>query len=67
MVKIVQNEPLKFEMIVALKPQIELGDYKTMVVKPIHRVSDEEISEVLDGLRRQYGVSLKSRTADNDG
>ena len=34
MVKIVQNEPLKYEMIVALKPLIELGDYKTMVVEP---------------------------------
>ena len=60
MVKIVQNEPLKFEMIVALKPQIELGDYKTMVVEadPLE-VSDKEINEVLDGLRRQYGGSFE--------
>ena len=60
MVKIVQNEPLKFEMIVALKPQIELGDYKTMVVEadPLE-VSDKEINEVLDSLRRQYGGSFE--------
>jgi trigger factor len=56
MVKIVQNEPLKFEMIVALKPLVELGDYKTMVVEadPLE-VSDEELNDVLDNLRKQYG------------
>jgi trigger factor len=56
MVKIVQNEPLKFEMIVALKPLVELGDYKTMVVEADSlEVSDKEINEVLDNLRKQYG------------
>jgi trigger factor len=60
MVKIVQNEPLKFEMIVALKPVVELGDYKNMVVEadPLE-VSDEEITEVLDNLRKQYGGSFE--------
>jgi trigger factor len=56
MVKIVQNEPLKFEMIVALKPLVELGDYKTMVVEADSlEVSDTEIDEVLNNLRKQYG------------
>ncbi len=56
MVKIVQNEPLKFEMIVALKPLVELGDYKTMVVEPEPlEVSEAELNEVLDNLRKQYG------------
>ena len=56
MVKIVQNEPLKYEMIVALKPLVELGDYKTMVVEPDPlEVSDEELNDVLDNLRKQYG------------
>jgi trigger factor len=56
MVKIVQNEPLKFEMIVALKPLIELGDYKTMVVEadPLE-VSDDEVNDIIDNLRKQYG------------
>ncbi len=56
MVKIVQNEPLKFEMIVALKPLVELGDYKTMVVEsdPLE-VSDEEVNDIIDNLRKQYG------------
>ncbi|HAS27610.1 MAG TPA: trigger factor [Dehalococcoidia bacterium] len=61
MVKIVENEPLKFEMIVALKPTVELGDYKSMVVEPEPlEVSDEELNEVLDNLRKQYGGSSES-------
>lgn len=61
MVKIVENEPLKFEMIVALKPTVELGDYKSMVVEPEPlEVSDEELNEVLDNLRKQYGGSAES-------
>jgi trigger factor len=61
MVKIVENEPLKFEMIVALKPTVELGDYKNMVVEPEPlEVSDEELNEVLDNLRKQYGGSAES-------
>ncbi len=60
MVKIVQTEPLKFEMIVALKPLVELGDYKTMVVEadPLE-VSDEEVNEVLENLSKQYGGSFE--------
>jgi trigger factor len=56
MVKIVQNDPLKFEMIIALKPVVELGDYKTMVVEadPLE-VSDQEVNDIVDNLRKQYG------------
>jgi trigger factor len=56
MVKILQNEPLKFEMIVPLKPVVELGDYKSIKVEPDSlEVSEEEVNEVLENLRKQYG------------
>ncbi|MFA5628953.1 MAG: trigger factor [Dehalococcoidales bacterium] len=60
MVKILENEPLKFEMTAALKPTIELGDYKNMVVIPEStEVEDEEINDILDRLRKQYGESYE--------
>jgi trigger factor len=56
MVKVLQNEPLKFEMIVPLKPVVELGDYKSIKLEPDSlEVSEEEVSEVLENLRKQYG------------
>ena len=56
MVKIVQNDPLKYEMIIALKPVVELGDYKSMVVETDSlEVSDDEVNDIVDNLRKQYG------------
>ncbi len=56
MVRVLQNEPLKFEMIVPLKPVVELGDYKNIKVEPDSlEVSDEEVNEVIENLRKQYG------------
>jgi len=56
MVKVLQNAPLKFEMIVPLKPVVELGDYKSIKLEPDSlEVSEEEVSEVLENLRKQYG------------
>ncbi len=56
MVKIVQNEPVKFEMIVPLKPIVELGDYNSIRVEPESlEVTDEEIDTVLKNIQTQLG------------
>ena len=49
MVKIKQRDPLIFEMVVILKPVVELGDYHSIVVEQESLdVKDEEIDEVLE-------------------
>jgi trigger factor len=56
MVKILRNEPLKFEMVVPLKPVVELGDYHGIKVEPDSlEVKEEEVDKVLEDLRNQFG------------
>lgn len=54
-VKTIQNNPLIFEMVVPLKPLVELGDYHRMKVEmaPLE-VNKEEVDKVLEKLRLQF-------------
>ncbi|MDD4873710.1 MAG: trigger factor [Dehalococcoidales bacterium] len=55
MVKMIQKEPLVFEMVVPLKPIVELGDYHSLQIEPDSlEVKKEEIDEVLENLRIQF-------------
>ena len=55
LIKINQNDPLIFEMVVPLKPIVELGDYHSIKVEPDSlEVRKEEVDEVLEGLRVQF-------------
>ena len=56
-VDIVQTEPVVFTAVVPLKPTIELGDYRSIKLKPEKvEVTKEEIDTVIEQLRRQNGT-----------
>ncbi|MFZ7133475.1 MAG: trigger factor [Eubacteriales bacterium] len=56
-IKIIQKNPILLEVIIALKPRVKLGDYKTMVVTSDSlEVGKEEINVVLEGLRNQFAI-----------
>jgi trigger factor len=60
MVKIQKEEPLTFDMIVPLKPIVEVGDYKSirLLPEPVE-VTEEQIQTVLDNVRRQSATYEK--------
>ena len=58
MVKVTQDEPLVFEMIVPLKPIVELGDYHSIKMKPeTVKVIKKDVDIVLDQIRHQLATS----------
>jgi len=53
--KIVQTDPPIIEMVVPLKPLVELGDYHDMHVEPESlEIKKEEVDKILEGLRNQF-------------
>ncbi len=65
--EIVSVDPLKLSFLVPLKPEVDLGDYKSIELeyKP-EPVSDEEIKEFLNRLQRNYATAEPvERPADN--
>jgi trigger factor len=56
-IEVVQQEPLIFKATVAIRPSIDLGDYREMRVErePL-TVSEEQVSEKLDELRHRYAI-----------
>jgi trigger factor len=58
MVKVTQEEPLVFEMVVPLKPIVKLGDYHSIRIKPeTVEVTDKDVDAILDQMRRQRATS----------
>jgi len=56
-VEVVQNEPVVFTAVVPLKPAVELGDYKSIKLKPEKaEVAKEEVDNVIEQVRRQHGI-----------
>jgi trigger factor len=56
-VELVSHEPLVFTATVPLEPVVELGDYKSLrLPKPEVNVTEDQINEALDELRRRYGT-----------
>jgi trigger factor len=57
MITILQYEPPKYEIAVALKPVVEIADYRSLKVEPESlEVSDEEVDAILEKQRIQLGV-----------
>ncbi len=55
--EMIQEEPVIFNAVVPLKPEITLGDYKTIDIKPEPIVIEEEtIDKVVERLRQQNAV-----------
>ncbi len=56
-VEIYQDEPLAFRVEVQVYPQAELDGYRELRIEPREvTVTDEELEEVIGGLRRSQGV-----------
>jgi len=55
-IEVVQNELVVFTAVVPLKPSVELGDYKSIKLKPEKaEVTKEEVDKVIEQIRRQHG------------
>jgi trigger factor len=55
--ELVSHEPFVFKATVPLKPDIDIGDYKSLrVPKPPVTVSEEQVEDTLTTLRRRYGT-----------
>jgi trigger factor len=58
MVKVIQKEPLVFEMVVPLKPIVKLGDYNSIRMKPEPvKITDKDVNAILDQIRHQFATS----------
>lgn len=54
--ELVEREPLTLKMTVPLKPEVELGDYKSIYVEPQEvKVEEKGMEEVLTALREERG------------
>ena len=67
-VELVSHEPLVFTATVPLQPLVELGDYQSLrMPRPEVNVTDDQINEALDELRRRYGtIEPVEREAQKD-
>jgi trigger factor len=56
-IELVQQEPLIFKATVAVRPSVDLGNYREMRVErePV-AVSEEQVDEKLDELRHRYAI-----------
>ena len=55
MAKVTQKEPLTIEIIVPLRPTVEIGDYKTIRIQPEKaEVTAEDVDNFLEQMRLQY-------------
>jgi len=58
-IELIQNEPLVFKAIVPLKPEVKLGDYHRIKLKPEPiEIGDKEVEAAIDELRQQHAVLL---------
>jgi trigger factor len=56
--EITQSEPLVFKAVVSLKPEVKLGDYRSIKLEagPWIEVTDEEITDAIEKSRREQGA-----------
>jgi len=56
-IEVVQTEPVVFTAVVPLKPNVELGDYRSIRLAPEKtQVTKGEVDAVIEQLRRQHGT-----------
>jgi len=57
-IEIIQTEPLVFKAIVSLKPEVKLGDYHSIKLKPspIAEITEKEIASALEEFRERQGA-----------
>jgi trigger factor len=56
-IELVKDEPLSFKATVAIRPDVDLGDYKSLrVEKPTPKVESKDVDAAVDDLRRRYAL-----------
>jgi len=56
-IELAQSDPVIFKAVVPLRPEIELGDYHQIRMKPeVEEVTEDKINAVMEELRRQYAT-----------
>ncbi len=56
-IELVKDEPLSFKATVAIRPDVDLGDYKSLrVEKPAPEVKAEDADAAIEDLRRRYAL-----------
>lgn len=64
------NQPLVFKATIEVKPEVKLGEYKgiDLIVEKVSAVSDEDITEELEALRKRHGelVSVDREIKEDD-
>jgi trigger factor len=55
-VEVLQQDPLVFKAIFSLRPEVELGDYRSIrIERPTVEVGDSEVDEFMQKLRERHG------------
>lgn len=58
-IEIIQNEPLVFKAIVPLKPEVKLGEYHNIKLKPKRvRITNKQIEATIENLRHEHAILL---------
>ena len=66
--KLAPDNPLEFKIVVAVLPEIKLGEYKDLKIKKKEvKVDDEEISKILNDLREMRVKEILSDEEIKDG
>lgn len=61
-------DPPKFEFVIPLQPEVEVGDYKAIQIPyELPQIDDEEIDEALDNMRQQQAVNEPVERPAEDG
>ncbi len=57
-IEVIQNEPLVFKAMVSLKPEVKLGDYSTIRLKPGPpiKIAKEEVTAAMEEIRERQGA-----------
>ena len=58
-IELTQNDPLIFKAIVPLKPEVKLGDYHNIKLKPEPiKIGDKEIEAAIESLQQEHAILL---------
>lgn len=58
-IELTQNDPLIFKAIVPLKPEVKLGDYRNIKLKPEPiKIGDKELEAAIESLQQEHAILL---------
>ncbi len=58
-IELTQNDPLIFKAIVPLKPEVKLGDYHNIKLKPEPiKIGDKELEAAIESLQQEHAILL---------